>query len=376
MQILSKLLLTYFSLVIFVGIVYSCESGSDDDFGTGTGTGIRSGNGTIVDNTSWSIPTSLVFDGGPGKDGIPALINPPMISAGQADYLNNNDLVIGYKVGDDIRAYPHQILDWHEIINDNIGGQPLAITYCPLTGTGIGWDRMIEGNVTTFGVSGLLFNTNLIPYDRSTNSNWSQMKLESVNGRLIGETIPTFQVVETTWETWKNMYPNSMVVSNNTGISRPYGLFPYLNANGDYRNQPFLLFPIEVDDNRLPRKDRVHGIIIDGKAKVYRVESFENGIASFQDTFEGEELIVVGSDKLNFANSFYRALGDGTLLDLSSIQNVLPAVLEDSEGNRWDIFGEAIAGPRTGQKLIPTTSFIGYWFSWGAFYPNAEIFNP
>jgi hypothetical protein len=376
MQILSKLLLTYFSLVIFVGIVYSCESGSDDDFGTGTGTGIRSGNGTIVDNTSWSIPTSLVFDGGPGKDGIPALINPPMISAGQADYLNNNDLVIGYKVGDDIRAYPHQILDWHEIINDNIGGQPLAITYCPLTGTGIGWDRMIEGNVTTFGVSGLLFNTNLIPYDRSTNSNWSQMKLESVNGRLIGETIPTFQVVETTWETWKNMYPNSMVVSNNTGISRPYGLFPYLNANGDYRNQPFLLFPIEVDDNRLPRKDRVHGIIIDGKAKVYRVESFENGIASFQDTFEGEELIVVGSDKLNFANSFYRALGDGTLLELSSIQNVLPAVLEDSEGNRWDIFGEAIAGPRTGQKLIPTTSFIGYWFSWGAFYPNAEIFNP
>ena len=88
----------------------------------------------------------------------------------------------------------------------------MAITYCPLTGTGIGWNRVISGNTTTFGVSGLLFNTNLIPYDRSTDSNWSQMKLECVNGQLLGETIPTFHVVETTWKTWKTMYPNTMVV--------------------------------------------------------------------------------------------------------------------------------------------------------------------
>ena len=376
MILMKKYYLDYSYFLIFLTFIFSCDSGDGPGTFAGGGTGIGPGNGTIPGNTTWSIPSSQVFDGGPGKDGIPALVNPVMVSSVQANYLTDNDLVIGFKVGEDVRAYPHQILDWHEIINDVIGGQPLAITYCPLTGTGIGWNRVINGNTTTFGVSGLLFNTNLIPYDRSTDSNWSQMKLECVNGPLLGETIPTFQVVETTWKTWKTMYPNTMVVSDNTGINRPYGLYPYLNGNGaDYRDEPFLLFPIDVDDRRLERKDRVHGIIIDGLAKVYRIESFDSDITAFQDTFQDQELIVVGSKQQNFANSFYRTLTDGTTLEFTTIQDALPAVMLDGEGNRWDIFGEAIAGPRKGERLIPTISYIGYWFSWGTFFPDAKIFN-
>ena len=236
---------------------------------------------------------------------------------------------------------------------------------------------MIEGNVSTFGVSGLLFNTNLIPYDRATESNWSQMKLECVNGQLIGEEIPVFKVIETTWGTWKELYPNTLVVSNETGISRPYNTFPYINGSGDdYRSDPFLLFPIDIDDTRLPRKERVHGIIINGQAKVYRVANFNNGVTLWPNTFQNEKLLVVGNTGMNFVTSFFQTLSDGSVLDFTAIQNALPAVLEDSEGNRWDIFGEAISGPRKGQKLTPTTSFIGYWFSWGTFYPNAEIFTP
>ena len=181
----SNLFCSYF--LVLLTLIFSCDNGDGPGTFSGGGTGIGPGNGTIPGNSTWSIPSNQVFDGGPGKDGIPALVNPAMVSSVQANYLTDNDLVIGFKVGDDVRAYPHQILDWHEIINDVVGEQPLAITYCPLTGTGIGWNRVISGNTTTFGVSGLLFNTNLIPYDRSTDSNWSQMKLECVNGQLIGE---------------------------------------------------------------------------------------------------------------------------------------------------------------------------------------------
>jgi len=138
------------------------------------------------------------------------------------------NLVIGFAQGDDARAYPHFILDWHEIVNDRVGDIHIAVTYCPLTGTGIGWEREINGSVTTFGVSGLLFNSNLIPYDRNTDSNWSQIRLDCVNGDLIGTEAETHVLVETTWKT---MYPKTLVMSMNTGYNRSYGNYPY----GNYR---------------------------------------------------------------------------------------------------------------------------------------------
>ncbi len=321
---------------------------------------------------TWTIPQADVFDGGPGKDGIPALENPEMVPAPNGIYLSNDDLVIGYVSGNDARAYPHDILDWHEIINDEVNGRPIAITYCPLTGTAIGWNREINGEVTTFGVSGLLYNTNLIPYDRRTNSNWSQQGLDCVNGDLQGVKIETFQVVETTWETWKKLYPDTKVVSTNTGFSRSYGTYPY----DDYRtNHNNLIFPVEPDDSRLPRKERVHGIIMGSQAKVYPIDNMQQTVTIIQDVFNGTAIVVAGSKHRNFAVSFERTLEDGTILDFfSAFTGDGPVILTDNEGNRWNIFGEAVEGPRTGQRLTPTESFIGYWFSWGAFYPNAQIY--
>ncbi|WP_373496171.1 DUF3179 domain-containing (seleno)protein [Aquiflexum sp.] len=132
--------------------------------------------GNSNDNSGeWLIPRDQVFDGGPGKDGIPALTNPELIQTSAASYLNDNDLILGFVNGGETRAYPHKILNWHEIINDDLGTESVSVIYCPLTGTGIGWDRNFTAGKTTFGVSGLLYNTNVIPYDRKTDTNWSQL---------------------------------------------------------------------------------------------------------------------------------------------------------------------------------------------------------
>ena len=318
----------------------------------------------------WLIPKSEVRDGGPGKDGIPALEDPAFTDANGATYLTDNSLVVGIVSGSVAKAYPHPILDWHEIINDDVNGTKIAVTYCPLTGTGIGWDRNVNGAITTFGVSGLLYNSNLIPYDRATDSNWSQIRLDCVNGELINSVIKTHQLVETTWGTWKAMYPNTKVVSENTGHNRNYSAYPY----GDYRtNNSKLLFPVNNEDNRLPQKERVHGVLINGKGKAYSIEEFGDTTSVVQDSFQGTSIAVIGNRTMNFIVSFDRSIS-GITLDFMAVQDSLPVILRDNEGTRWDVFGNGISGPRAGEKLTPTTSFMGYWFAWAAFYPDVEVY--
>ena len=295
--------------------------------------------------SDWIIPQSEVLDGGPGKDGIPALVNPELTDVQGASYLNDSDLVIGYKNGNDIRAYPHAILDWHEVINDNINGVSLAVTYCPLTGTGIGWNRIIKNEETTFGVSGLLYNTNLIPYDRATDSNWSQILNKSVNGTLIGTKAELIGLFETDWLTWKSIYPNTKVVSTNTGFSRTYGSSPY----GEYSNNDIFLFPVPKD-TRLPLKERVLAIVSGNNAKVYRFSDFENNNI-IRDNLNGEDYLIVGNS--NFMVSF-KLTDDLTALNFEYIYDDSEILIADDEGNEWTIFGKAHSGPRTG-SFLPTS---------------------
>ncbi|QCW98751.1 DUF3179 domain-containing protein [Aggregatimonas sangjinii] len=326
-------------------------------------------NSQTVDSnaTEWSIPISEVLDGGPGRDGIPALENPSFLTATEATFLVDNDLVIGYKNGDDVRAYPHNILDWHEIVNDNIGDVSLAVTYCPLTGTGIGWNRIIRGQETTFGVSGLLYQTNLMPFDRATESNWSQLLNESVNGSLIGEKIDVITLVETDWKTWKDLYPDTKVVGRDTGFSRTYGTYPY----GDYRtNNTSFLFPTPKDD-RLPAKDRVHAIIDESNAKVFQFSDFTS-TPVIKDTFMGRNYLLVGNE--NFIMSYALNSSQDALDFEYAFDGNSEVIFSDNEGNSWNIFGEAVAGPREGERLASSTAFMAYWFSIPAFY-ETEIFG-
>ncbi len=317
----------------------------------------------------WLIPQNEVFDGGPGKDGIPAISNPSLVGNSSINFMKNDDLVIGVKLDGEIRGYPHSILDWHEIINDKINDNYFSITYCPLTGSTINYNRDLNGNITTFGVSGLLYNTNLIPYDRATNSNWSQMKLLCVNGELKGKIPETYIAIETSWATWKRIFPNAQVVSSSTRYSRNYGNYPY----GSYKSNNNLLFPVSPSNSLLPMKERVHGIIHGSKTMAFRFSSFNNGISTLSKVVDGSNIIIVGSKTDNFIVSYYKKLSDGTNLTFTAVHDKLPIILTDNEGNSWDIFGEAVGGARLGQRLKPTKSFIAYWFAWAAFYPGIKV---
>lgn len=325
---------------------------------------------------SWLIPTSSVFDGGPGKDGIPSIDQPKFSEFrpdGDFSFMRFFDFVIGVQVGDEVRGYPVPILDWHEIVNDEVGGLPLSITYCPLTGTAIGWKRTLDGQATTFGVSGLLYNTNLMPYDRATNSTWSQMLLTSVNGSNIKKEIETYPLIETTWANWQEMFPDSKILNTNTGFFRSYGIYPY----NDYKvNHDLFFFPVENLDSRLNSKERGLGVSIGDQSRFYRFKDFsEQQIVVYNDELNAKSIVVVGSEERQFLVAYERVIDEKIILDFSPVENEGKIVMMDQLGNKWSIFGRAIEGPDQGKQLKPVISYLGMWFAWASFYPEIGIFQ-
>lgn len=224
----------------------------------------------------WLINKNMVYAGSVEADAIPAIDHPVHIRYQERNFLNgffvkDDDLVLGIYINGQAIAYPLNILNWHESVNDLASGVPFTISYCPLTGTGISWNREINKKETTFGVSGLLYNSNLILYDRETKSFWSQMRMECVRGDLMGIKAETTSVLETSWKTWKTIFPETNVLSTTTGYDRNYEEYPF----GDYRtNHDLVGYPLVYDDMRVPRKERVHAIIIDGKAMAFRFSTF------------------------------------------------------------------------------------------------------
>lgn len=318
----------------------------------------------------WLIPVSEVKDGGPGKDGIPSIDSPKFIDANDArtDFLNDADLVIGIVKGDIVRAYPHSILDWHEIVNDKLNEDLITVNYCPLTGTAFGWSSISNGENSTFGVSGLLYNANLILYDRNTDSYWSQLELKCVNGDLIGDEPLLESVVETNWGTWKALYPNTKVLSLETGFSRNYGNYPY----GTYKtNQEFFIFSASPSNNALPNKERVYAIIGEAVSKVYQFQKFTNGKV-VKELFNRKEILVVGNENLIYSFELNESQAD---LAFEYDFNNSETFFKDNEGNKWSVFGKAIEGPRTGEQLKANKSVVSYWFAIAAFYPNPEIYK-
>ena len=248
-----------------------------DSTGSGSIFGSSDDNGTSVSG-DWLIPQNEIFDGGPGKDGIPSIDSPNFSSASNIGYVGDDRLVAAVHIGGHIRAYPHQVLDWHEIVNDEFGDKSAAVMHCPLTGTAMAWNRNIDGEETEFGVSGLLFRNNLIAFDRNTDSNWSQMLLCSVNGSISGTNIETFQVLETTWETWLELYPDPEVLTTETEFQRDYSGFAY--GSSYLTDDSSILFPVKNSDNRRNNKARVHGIIDDESADESASTKMNNGLLS------------------------------------------------------------------------------------------------
>jgi hypothetical protein len=349
-------------------VVFSeVNNGNGSDGSGGGGSGDDSGD--IV--SAWTIPIDEVIDGGPGKYGIPSIDNPVFLDASNLEvgvYMDDDDLVVGIVRGNVAKAYPHRILDWHEVVNDDVSGKKITISYCPLTGTAFGWESSVEGKFSEFGVSGLLYNANLILYDRESDSHWSQLKLECVNGEFIENKPKVVDVVETTWKLWKEMFPNTKILSDEQGFRRNYSNYPY----GSYReDHDLILFPVSRSDNSIPNKDRVHAIISNESAKIFEFNSFTGGKA-IKSQFLSNDILVVGNQEM-IKSYFIDAQHSGLIFeyDFSSPEYYF----KDNEGNKWNVLGVAVEGPRKGEVLRQTTSLMSYWFAIPPFFIGIDIYK-
>ena len=239
------------------------------------------------------IPKAEILSGGPGKDGIPSLTEPAIVEAVAADGLEPADRVAGVFIGGQARAYPLRILVWHEIVNDTLGGEPIAVTYCPLCDSVAAFDRRTPGGIKEFGVSGLLYNSNVLMFDRGGKPEglWSQLKAQAVSGPQAGQTLRTLSVELTTWADWRARHPETNVLSMKTGIPRDYATNPYAG----YFDRPGLLFPARPKSDRLPEKEKVLGVwAADGTAKAYPISAFADRRepVQFRDRIGGRSLTL------------------------------------------------------------------------------------
>jgi hypothetical protein len=204
-----------------------------------------------------TVPLDKIVTGGPPQDGISSIDNPKFQSVQEADEnLQDSELVIGLNINGDIKTYPLQIFVWHEIVNDVVGGKPVAVTYCPFCFTNQVFNRTLsDGSVVEFGTSGKLYNSNLVMYDRTSNSLWSQALGEGIVGDYSGVKLEKIPFDIAYWKEWKKLYPESKVLSRDSGSVRPYGADPY----GDYYSNDLILFPVVNDDKRLGLKEIVIG---------------------------------------------------------------------------------------------------------------------
>lgn len=323
------------------------------------------------------VPPDEIIDGGPGPDGIPAIQSPLFTQAFSKTPIQPQDLVVGVSVGGVAKAYPHSILNYHEIVNDRvlINGDKLNVTlsYCPLTGSAVLWKSIMGSSDSSFGVSGLLHNSNLILYDRETQSLWAQMLEQAISGPEIGRVPEKLQAIETTWQTWLGMYPDTfLLMIEESEFNFPYDIYPY----GLHRTNTAISFPTNNNNNndtRLHPKERVLGINVGESSKVYPISRFSQAISVINDRVGNMDVVAIGSSGDNFAVVFNRQLEDCTLLDFSPVENQLPIAMIDNEGTEWDVFGTALTGPRAGTQLQKTNSFIAYWFAWAAFFAGAQI---
>jgi hypothetical protein len=237
-----------------------------------------------------SIPVTAIQRGGPPKDGIPAIDRPKFLPADKAR-LADTDRVLGLEVNGAARAYPVRILNWHEVVNDRFGERSLVVTYCPLCGTGMAFDGTLGSQPAAFGVSGLLYNSDVLLYDRGTQSLWSQILQTAISGPLKGTRLQSVPLTHTSWADWRRRHPATEVLSTDTGFARDYARDPYAG----YDKIPRLIFDVQHRDDRFPLKEWVLGLQIDGVAKAYPFSILARAVdarGEFSDMVGGRQLRI------------------------------------------------------------------------------------
>ena len=324
------------------------------------------GSGRPTDEITCSIPADEIF-ASVGKDVIPALLNPTLVEADAVTYLKPEDRVLGLRNGGLILAIPHKLMGYHEIVNLDATSPRLAVTYCPLTGSGLAFDR---GDVrgAEFGVSGLLYQNNLIMYDRNdVESFWVQMDRRARCGLSDGTVLGTYTVLDLTWAGWKSLYPTTKVVSRFTGHARDYNTDAY-ETYGEPDNGA-LLYGMTVDDRRSP-KERVLGVPLDDGGVAFPFGALDNGASVRVVTSADSSYVVFWDRERQTAMAYHLRLQEGTLH--FEVRN--EAIYDQETGSQWRVDGCAVSGPRQGGCMPPVEgAYVAYWFAWAAFQPRAEL---
>ena len=269
------------------------------------------------------VPRDKIVSGGPPKDGIPALTRPNVESAQEAArWLEADDMVLGIVMQGHARAYPLRVMNWHEIVNDQIAGRKFVVTYCPLCASGLAFDSSDE-----FGVSGLLYQSDVLLYDRKTETLWSQLKMQAVAGPRTGESLKTLPLTHTTWRAWRRMHPETTVLSRNTGYRRDYDRNPYAG----YARGNELYFDVAHHDGRLPAKARVIGLTAAGAARAWPINVIRRE-KDISDSFAGRTIRLRWQDER--------------------------VVITDAASKK-ELHGVVL-----------------YWFAWAAFHPRTTLYPP
>jgi hypothetical protein len=275
------------------------------------------------------VPADSIEKGGPPRNGIPALHSPLFVSADAADFLEDDDRVLGISIGDTAKAYPVRILNHHEIVNDWISQRRVIVTYCPLCGSGIAFSPAVDEMSLTFLVSGLLYNSDVLLYDFETESLWSQISRTAINGPLKGAQLKQLPLRHTTWEDWRQRHPDTQVLSTDTGFTFvDYDQDPY----AQYARSKQLWFAVSNSDKRLRRKDWVLGIAVEGFTRAYPFRRMKKQKSPIYDRIGGFAVTI----EFNLEHQ--------------------TAVARDSNGN-----------------LLEAVQL--YWFAWAAFHPGTSIWG-
>ena len=332
--------------------------------------------------------------GGVVVDGIPALNNPHMLPAADADYMEPWEPVFGIALNGDARAYPLRILDWHEMANDVIGGVPVSLAYCTLCGAAIAYDGRstdLDGKEVTytFGSSGFLFRSNKLMFDRTTMTLWNQLTGEPVLGELAASDIrlKLLPVVLTTWADWQAEHPDTVVVDINTGYNRIYlpgAAYGDYFASDERLFRDGLMFPVWQQSDRLFNKDHVYALRLDETPKAYAVtdllaEQVVNDVV-------GETAVtLIAAGEIVEVNGTSQRTGPVTYTSGAEIRafargehTFAPSsddfVVLDENGRPWQVTEEALVGP-DGEMLARINGHLAYWFGWYAFYPETELYE-
>lgn len=332
--------------------------------------------GWKTDFSKHSVPLDEISSGGPGKDGIPSIDYPQFNSVDKAFYADTEPVVV-VEVNGEAKAYPIEILIWHEIVNDTLGGVPATVTFCPLCNTAIAFDRRLDGTVYDFGVSGNLRYSDLIMYDRQTESWWQQITGTAIVGELTGKKLTSIPASIVSFADFQSTYPKGLVLSSETGYMRNYGSNPYPGYDNISRS-PFLFF--EPVDGRLPAMERVVTVSLNGEDAAYPFDLLTKQKV-VEDTVGGEPIVVFHQPGVDSpfsatdigAASVFAPTLDGKTLKFKVNDN--GTIVDTETQSQWNVLGRAISGPLEGKQLQSIVNGNHFWFAWAVFKPETRVFG-